>query len=615
MNWITVLWPMVAGACIAMGFINLRVAMGDARRGPHIFFFVDCLAVAAISVFELTLLQEHDLVRYDAILRWAVVPVWLMCASTAAFVWSFFGKGPKWLAATAIGLNGAAQIANLVTAVPSVRHAVALHQVETLGGVAFTVPTIVNGRWNLVELVSVIGLLVYIADASFQVWRQGERRRATVVGGGIFLFLLFSRGHAALVEHGIVRTPYLVSFAFLGVIVAMGHELSGEVFRAARLSRELSESERRTELAARAASLGFWRWNFSTDEIWATASAREIFGVPSSQNLTFADFVNLVHPEDRVSVQQAVERSLTAGMDYEAEYRVPLPNQQTRWIAARGRPELGPDRKPVLMRGVVLDITDRRRSEGEVQELRRQLSHAGRLSVMGQLAAGLAHELNQPLGAILRNAEAAELFLNHEPPALGELRDILSDIRKDDERAGAVIESLRSLLKRREVERRQLCLGALVEEVATLARADASVRRIAIATEVPGQLPPVYGDRVQLQQVLLNLLVNAMDALKDAPPDGRHIVVQARQQATGLIEVAVSDQGLGIPSDRLAHVFDPFFTTKPQGMGMGLSISRTIVEAHGGRIWAQNNAEGGAIFRFTLPVANGEHAEPRPATS
>jgi two-component system, LuxR family, sensor kinase FixL len=603
MNWMTIIWPMVAGACVTLALINLRVALGDARRAPHIFFFFSSLAVAVVSGWELALLREHDLARYQVMLRWAVIPIWVMVASCAGFVWTLFGTGRKWLAITAVVLNGLAQLANLLSSVPAVRQAVALRQVQTFGGVTFSVPTIVNGPWNLAELASILALLVFVADASVQLWNQGGRRRAVVVGGSIFLFLILSRGHAILVEQGLLHTPYLVSFAFLGVILAMGHELGDEVFRAARLAHELSESERRMELAAQAASLGFWRWDLKGNQIWATSSAREMFGIPADQPLDFPYFLGHVHPDDREGLQQAVNRSLTDATDYEAEYRVLLPDGRIRWIAARGRPELRPDKNTAFMRGVVLDITERRRSESELQELRHQLSHAGRLSVMGQLAASLAHELNQPLGAILRNAEAAELFLNQNPPAFDELREILSDIRKDDQRAGAVIDSLRVLLKRQEVTRQALDLRHLIDEVVALARSDAVGRRISITTDLVSDLPHVWGNRVHLQQVLLNLLLNAMDAVNDVAIELRTVVVQARCH-DALVEVAVVDRGVGIPVDRLSHLFEPFVTTKPEGMGLGLSISRTIIQAHGGQISAQNNPTGGATFRFSVPVAS-----------
>jgi C4-dicarboxylate-specific signal transduction histidine kinase len=263
--------------------------------------------------------------------------------------------------------------------------------------------------------------------------------------------------------------------------------------------------------------------------------------------------------------------------------------------------------------GVVIkqrDITDRKRAEAEAQEVRQELAHASRVTMLGQLASSLAHELNQPLGAILRNAEAAELFLQSEPPDLDELRAIVSDIRKDDQRAGGIIDRLRALLTRREFDPRPVPLGELVDEVVTLTRSDSATRRIGIGFDLPRDLPLIRGDCIHLQQVLLNLLINGMDALAVRTDRERTLRVRARRDGDGFVEVAVSDSGDGIPAEKLGRLFEPFFTTKPHGMGLGLAISKTIIEAHGGRLWAENNAQHGATFRFTLPVADGGSDDP-----
>ena len=256
----------------------------------------------------------------------------------------------------------------------------------------------------------------------------------------------------------------------------------------------------------------------------------------------------------------------------------------------------------MLIRGASRDCTQRKHAEQETLRLRQEIAHVSRVSMMGQLATSLAHEINQPLGAILRNAEAAELFMQHESPDLDEIRAILADIRKDDQRAGTVIDRMRALLKRHDLDTRPLDTGECVGDAAGLVQADAASRNVKLELEVPGDLPLVRGDRVHLQQVLLNLILNGMDALNGAAREDRRVTVSARFDGVKTVEFAVRDTGHGIPEDKLAHVFDPFFTTKPNGMGMGLAISRTIIEAHGGRLWAENGADGGAVFRFTLPV-------------
>ena len=256
---------------------------------------------------------------------------------------------------------------------------------------------------------------------------------------------------------------------------------------------------------------------------------------------------------------------------------------------------------------IARDITERKRAELETLQHRSELAHLSRVAMLGELSGSLAHELNQPLGAILRNAEAAELFLQDSSPDLEELRAILADIRKDDQRAGAVIHRMRSMLKRREVEHDLLDLNPLVSEVISLVRPEVDSRKQQLTLKAASTLPRVLGDRVQLQQVLLNLLLNAMDAVNDSAPHRRLVTVRVQPLGTR-VEVCVSDTGHGIPADKLDHLFEPFFTTKPNGMGMGLAISRTIMKSHGGSIRAENDPDGGATFYFSLPVAKEESA-------
>jgi C4-dicarboxylate-specific signal transduction histidine kinase len=259
----------------------------------------------------------------------------------------------------------------------------------------------------------------------------------------------------------------------------------------------------------------------------------------------------------------------------------------------------------MLVLAAIVDITARKVAEAEAVRQRTELAHFGRVSTMGQLASALAHELNQPLGAILRNAEAAELFLRRSPPDLEEVGAIIADIRQDDRRAGEVIERMRALLERRQLDRALLSVDALVGDVMVLVQPDARSRQVALHIDVPRTLPRARVDRVQLQQVLLNLIINGMDAMAEVPPEERRLVVRARQADARTIEVAVEDAGRGVPPEKLERLFEPFFTTKPFGMGLGLPISFTIIEAHGGRIWADSRPTG-ATFFFTLPVGDRE---------
>ncbi|SOE68366.1 two-component system, LuxR family, sensor kinase FixL [Burkholderia sp. OK233] len=246
----------------------------------------------------------------------------------------------------------------------------------------------------------------------------------------------------------------------------------------------------------------------------------------------------------------------------------------------------------------IIDRTDR----FELHRNRQELAHLTRVSTMGQLASSLAHELNQPLTAILSNVQAAQRFLAADPIDLAEMRDILNDIVQDDYRASEVIRRIRAVVKKGDLEVAPLHLAGVIRDVVLLVHSDAIVRATRVVLDLDDDLPPVCGDRVQLQQVILNLLLNAFDAMNDLPPADRVVSVTLKAEDNDMVRTAVRDRGHGLTSDRLDKIFKPFFTSKPQGLGLGLSISRSIIDMHRGRLWAENNIDRGATFYVTLPT-------------
>jgi PAS domain S-box-containing protein len=257
-------------------------------------------------------------------------------------------------------------------------------------------------------------------------------------------------------------------------------------------------------------------------------------------------------------------------------------------------------------RGADTDVTARKQSELDLGQQRNELAHLSRVSTMGVLTSSLAHELNQPLSAILSNAQAASRFLAAATPDLAEVRGALEDIAQDTKRAGEVIRQMRALVRKDEPHLEPLDLNRIISDIHRLLHSDMLNRKVQIALELAPELRPANGDSIQLQQVVLNLVLNAFDAMKDVPEDQRTVVVRTRQLDAASIRVEVSDAGTGISSDRLANLFEPFRSSKREGLGLGLSISRSIVEAHKGRIWAENNPDSGATFYFTLPVHEAE---------
>ena len=255
---------------------------------------------------------------------------------------------------------------------------------------------------------------------------------------------------------------------------------------------------------------------------------------------------------------------------------------------------------------ITRDVTEQKRAEREAREQRQQITHLTRVAMLGELSGALAHELNQPLTAILSNAQAAQHLLGASRLDTGELREILHDIATEDRRAGEIIRRLHALFKNEETHFQPLDVNDLVSDVLQLARGDLVARGIDAVTHLAPALPPVRGDRVQLQQVLLNLAVNACEAMSAGDPPGHALTIRTHAVADGGAQISVSDDGPGIPAASLDKLFQPFFTTKRQGLGLGLSISRSIVSAHGGRLWAENNPGRGATFHVVLPTLAGE---------
>ncbi|MGZ9066920.1 MAG: ATP-binding protein, partial [Burkholderiales bacterium] len=280
------------------------------------------------------------------------------------------------------------------------------------------------------------------------------------------------------------------------------------------------------------------------------------------------------------------------------EYRCDAPSE-SRWFLLRVLPFRRAEGGVVVSHS---NITQQKKAELELGRQRNELAHFARVTMLGELSGSLAHELNQPLAAILSNAQAALRFLTDDDYDRNEVREILRDIVNADKRAGEVIRGLRLLLKKGEMRQEPLDLNEVVRDVLGLMRSDILNARVDLTAELTPTLPVVTGDRVQLEQVLLNLLMNGCDAMADAPASGRKLLVTTRHIATDSVVVSVTDRGPGIPPEDLERVFEPFYSTKAQGLGLGLMVSRKIIGAHGGRLYAENNAGGGASFCFTLPA-------------
>jgi C4-dicarboxylate-specific signal transduction histidine kinase len=365
-----------------------------------------------------------------------------------------------------------------------------------------------------------------------------------------------------------------------------------------RTSEALKASEQRMTIAARAAKLAMWIWNVADDRI-AVVPAQTPFHSAGDTPLTFPDALAVVHPADREEMNQTMEKALAASRELDIEYRTLSQDGEVRWIAIRGRPDIDDHRRWL---GIVLDITDRKQAQRQAAQDRNALQHLARVSMLGQMSASIAHQLNQPLTAILANAEAAQQMLRQEPVDLDEVKQICDDIVSQDHRAADVIRRLGALFKRGEMQIQRVDLNALLSEALDLLHTNLRTDRIAVTTQLAEGLSSVDGDKVQLQQVLLNLIMNAADAMRGAPIVMRRLVIGTEASAAE-IRLRVTDNGPGIAPEDLKNIFEPFWSGKSAGMGIGLSICQSIVVAHHGTLTAANNPDGGATFVVVLPTS------------
>lgn len=361
------------------------------------------------------------------------------------------------------------------------------------------------------------------------------------------------------------------------------------------------------QLAANAVGLGFWEWNVREDVVWLSEEAHHLMEDERVGIATLGAFIDRLHPDDREVLRRLVHRAAEEGGECEGEFRVLRNDGTIRWISARGRMERACSATPTRMRGIMFDVTERKRMEFELIQQRNELAHLSRVTMLGELSGSLVHELNQPLAAILSNAQAAQRMLAQDPQDIAQVSVILGDIVDDDRRAGEVISRLRLLLRKDEIRHEPLELKEVIRDVLRIMRSDFLNRNVAIREKYEAGAFTILGDRVLLQQVFLNLFVNACEAMEHTPRAQKIIEVSTIEDDGQYVEARVTDFGKGIPVEEIAHIFEPFVSTKSRGMGLGLSVCQTIVTVHGGKLWATSEPGRGATMHLLLPiVAEGE---------
>jgi len=367
-----------------------------------------------------------------------------------------------------------------------------------------------------------------------------------------------------------------------------------------RALAQAQDQEKLLGLALHAAPMTSWTWNLDSQTIAVKTAASDPF-----QGRLFVNCLEHIHDDDRRAVELALTAALERGEPYEVEFRLRGADGALRSIRSRGAPQRDGRGRPARVLGMTVDISERRRREQQIREQRQELAHLGRVAMLGELSGAITHELNQPLTTVLSNAQAAQQLLEGAAPDLDEIRAILDDIVAENKRAGEIIRRLRTLLKKGEIQLQEVDINELVLEVIGLEHSDLIARNVSVSTRLAPQLPLVRADRVQIQQVLLNLMMNAGDAM--AQTHGERLIRIGTCFEAGFVQIRVGDRGPGLPARYPERIFEAFFTTKEQGLGLGLTICRSIINAHGGELHARDTGQG-ALFTVALPCAPAQEA-------
>lgn len=479
MSLLTIAWSFCASVCLMLGSIHLLFWLRNRKQPVYLLSSLMAFSAGASGMLELGLLHTESLDSYRVLMLWENVAVFMILVPMVWFIQAYFGTGRRWLAVTITVLWFLGVLTNFLSP-----HSLTFIEVSelrrqtTAWGEAFTIPLGTENPWKwLVDSASLL-ILVYVGDASVRLWRQGGQRTALMIGGGIIFFIVLAGIHTPLVDAGVIATPYMISFAFLAIIISMSYQLAVDAMSSAKYAQELQQS------------------------------------------------------------QHAVER-------------------------------------------------------------------LARANLLGELSSTLAHELNQPLTAILNNAQAGRRLLMSESTQLANLREILDDIIRDDTRAADIILRVRKLLQEGDAVHEPLDINGVLEESIGILSDEISNQQVTPELEFGRNLPDVLAGRTEIMQVVINLVLNALYALRDTPVDQRQLVIRTRRHDDTVL-VTVRDTGSGIARDDLPHIFEAFFTRRSDGLGMGLVIARRIIEAYGGWIMAESTVTGGASFTFMLPIASRE---------
>ena len=589
---------MNAGACLTLAAFYGAVWCKQRTNLAYLLFSCSAVAAAIISGFELRMLNATTVEQYQLLMRWIHVPVWILMLSFVAFVRRYLHAGRLWLAWSIYILRTLVLILNFsfpvsinFNRITGIRHL-------TWGGDIIAVPVGIPNPWGLLSQVTLLLLLIFAIDATITVWGRGDRRRALLIGGSM-VFGAVLAWHVPMVIWGIIQTPLFLAFTYTGVVAAMGYELSRDMARAARLTRDLEVSEKRFNLAADSASLGMWEWDLEKDEIWVSPTRRAELGFPASGRITFEELSSRWHQGDRDKVRQALNEAIRQGKEYHAEFRVVRTNGDMQWVCARGRVQADEHGKPKRLTGISLDITARKEAEalaqqqrGELERLRQQKTAflerevAERTRLEREVIESCAREqrriaydlhdgVGQHLVGIALSAKLLEEQLRADRPA-------------EAEKASAIVRLANEAAKQARLTARSLegadGVGDLKTALESLALNITENCRVRSTVKANGASLPISAPAAaQLYRI-------AQEAVRNAVEHGaaREVLIQLTFGHRDML-LTVQDNGEG-------------FNNKKNGHGMGLRIMRYRAQCIGGSCEVQSGPGKGTTVYCRVPL-------------
>ena len=588
-----------------LGLLHLLLWIKNRNNTSYLLSTIMAISAGASAIIELALLHTTAIQTYSELLQLEVTFIYLLLISLVWLVSIQLGSYQRWLAGVIIAIWSVALIVNFVSPGSLVYTKVEeINRSMAFWGEFYNVGFGPANPWNLLANIGVVLIIIYVIINSMKAWQRGEQRRAVRLGGSIVVFMLLAGTHSMLVDNGIISTPYMVSFFYLAIVLAMSYELVSQAIQAPLLALEIEANQK--------------RWQDLLENVQLAVIAVDSKGMinytnPYLQNLTgysedelAQKHATMLLPDAEQKVlQDRLQQALESGPRPHSQWRIKCATGEERHLSWSSIRQFDADGSVAGLVSIGSDITEQIKAQHDLQHTQLEMERMARVNIMGELASTMAHELNQPLAAILSNAQAAQKYLDSESPELSEVKNILDDIVRDDQRASEIIKRIRVLLKNEEITKERFDLNAAIREVIAMLSNEIKENDFNVTEHYASETLLVYTGRIEMQLVMLNLMSNALKVMKESFNKKRRLSVRTSIfDHTAQVEIA--DTGPGISSERFDSLFERFATDGKDGLGLGLSICRRIIERFGGRIWAENAAAGGAVFSFTLPLESNE---------